>query len=770
MNSTPIWTTPAGFLTTATELISSSITVEASSSVTPNDNIIVINATNDKLIVNQNGEFLITTVYNIITEQAFISTNSYDDILIVDGSNNALVTNIYVADIPSVVQYTVVSGSLPAGLTLLKNGVISGIPDAVINTTRSKFVVRATTDNAIADRTFYIDIVGANIPTWITDVKNNYLPVGVNGEMYALNNQYVQYQLSASATKAPTNTALKYYIADNHGKLPPGLVLSQSGIISGIITDKLTTNSADRISGGYDLTGYDTYSYDYALAAGTSISGAAAAGKSKVYQFKITATDGVSNSVKLFKILVTSIDILNLNIDAMPLDVDIPTPVKTIQSLQWLIDSDLGTVRASNNEYISMAAYDPAPLVGTVSYTILENVDIFKRLPEGLTIDTKLGAIYGFIPYQPAYSVQYELQVSATKTLNTSTSVIYKTFLLKVKGEVESTIEWVSGADLGSIDIGVTSELAVVAKQLQSNYSIKYQLINGSLPKGLTLARDGSIAGKVVYGNDGAYTFTIRAGDVYGSSAIEKTFNMVVTNYNDKKYTEMYFRPFLSQGKRDIYQSFISNQFTFDPALMYRYYDSNFGVQPNIKMVLEFGIEQLPLDDYMPALSKAFYRKRFYFGEVKVAVAKDASGKVVYEVVYVDVVDDMTNVNGTSLPTSVIINDNVYYPGSIQNMRNQLKLIVLADNTPISINEYSRPKYMLTAQTAGNNFASYIRAIPLCYALPGQGARVVSRIKISGFDFKQLDFEIDRLIVESSIDNPTPRYLMFAKHSISDGT
>jgi hypothetical protein len=52
--------------------------------------------------------------------------------------------------------------------------------------------------------------------------------------------------------------------------------------------------------------------------------------------------------------------------------------------------------------------------------------------------------------------------------------------------------------------------------------------------------------------------------------------------------------------------------------------------------------------------------------------------------------------------------------------------------------------------------------------MPGNGSKIVSRIKISGFDFKQLDFEIDRLIVESSLDSASAKYLIFARQSIGD--
>jgi len=57
--------------------------------------------------------------------------------------------------------------------------------------------------------------------------------------------------------------------------------------------------------------------------------------------------------------------------------------------------------------------------------------------------------------------------------------------------------------------------------------------------------------------------------------------------------------------------------------------------------------------------------------------------------------------------------------------------------------------------------------IPLCYALPGQASKIVSRIRLSKFDFKLIDFEVDRLIVQNSADNNSAKYLIFDRHDLA---
>ena len=422
---------------------------------------------------------------------------------------------------------------------------------------------------------------------------------------------------------------------------------------------------------------------------------------------------------------------------------------------------DLGAIRASNYQVVKASVDNLAPeQEGTITYTFADG-----QLPEGMRLDQTSGYLYGFVGYQPAYMLHYRIAIIAVKTIRTSGLVVsvVNEYTLAVKGEIDSSIEWVTASNLGTIDTDITSELSVVAKQLNSNYTIKYELTSGSLPLGLTLERDGSIAGKVAHNRPGTYTFTVLASDVYELSAIDRTFTLIVQQPDSKKYTAIYFKPLFVKQKREDYRKFISDEFTFDPKLLYRYFDPDFGVQHTIKMILEFGIEQLNLTDYTPALSRNFYRKRFYFGDIKKAIAKDATGAVVYEIVYVDPIDSMINNAGISVSSTVsstLSNSVDVYPNSVDNMRNRLEALILPNNSVISVNEYFKPRFMRTPQMGDYKPPTYMRVIPLCYALPGQGDKIISRIKLSGFDFKLLDFEVDRLIVQESADSATAKYLM----------
>ena len=655
--------------------------------------------------------------------------------------------------------YSVSLGALPEGITLTSHGDIIGTPGPVQNKTEYQFIVRAETPEGVSDRFFFIDVDGKTTPYFTnTNITvsngNKYLNIGPNGETWALNNQYVNFSIVADADPAltPLDTVFNYYIGDAGGQLPPGLSLSTDGVISGFINDNLTLETQTSVP--------------------------------KVYKFTVTVTDGVASASSTFNILVVDPTIIK-NPNVYDLDPGILTINTTyMPPLQFIKGTDLGIVRAQNDIILDVSAYDPYPEIPIVTYFLGTGT----TLPAYLTMDFVSGTLYGYLPYQPAYTRDYLIQVDAvrsqffnsfnaeTTSIDTSTftftsitTVSSNIFSLTIKGDAENPLEWVSTSSLGNVVIGEVSELAVEAKKVGSDYNINYRLGSGALPTGLTLKQDGSISGKVDYTeNTGTYTFGVVAKDVFALSEIEQIFNLTVSRYNNKEYTELYCQPFLTREKRDVYQKFISDEFIFEPALMYRYFDPNFGVQNKIKMVLEFGIEKINLEDYFTALQENFYKKRVYFGEVKSAIARSSTGTVAYEVVYVDVVDELINSDKEFPPQSFVSNNKTYYPGSIGNQRTRLSQIQIAPGEYIDINEFMLPRYMRTAQPGEYQNLNYISVIPLCYALPGNSAKIVSRIKQSGFNFTQFNFEIDRIVVQNSIDNPTTKYLRLEKKALGD--
>ena len=66
------------------------------------------------------------------------------------------------------ITYSLIAGSLPSGMSLTSDGLLTGTPAEVAKRTLYTFVVRATAGSAITDRSFAIDVSGADAPSFTT--------------------------------------------------------------------------------------------------------------------------------------------------------------------------------------------------------------------------------------------------------------------------------------------------------------------------------------------------------------------------------------------------------------------------------------------------------------------------------------------------------------------------------------------------------------------------------------------------------------------------
>jgi hypothetical protein len=151
--------------------------------------------------------------------------------------------------------------------------------------------------------------------------------------------------------------------------------------------------------------------------------------------------------------------------------------------------------------------------------------------------------------------------------------------------------------------------------------------------------------------------------------------------------------------------------------------------------VLEYGIQKGSLRAYTSALTSIFQEQRLLFNGLKTAISKDSNGNTTYEVVYLEVIDESNRVFDT--------------------IKKYLDYNFLTD-------EYTMPNWMRTIQsTYSVRPIGFVKVIPLCYTLPGMSSTIVKRIKLTNFDFKQLDFTVDRLVVSLTTDYAENKYLMF---------
>lgn len=302
---------------------------------------------------------------------------------------------------------------------------------------------------------------------------------------------------------------------------------------------------------------------------------------------------------------------------------------------------------------------------------------------------------------------------------------------------------------------------------------------------------------------DKTYTFTVKARDVLGYSATTNTFKLTINIPSNTYYSNITARPFLKLDQRAAFKEFVNDSRIFDPSLIYRLGDSNFGVQRKLSTLIYAGIETREAVEYISAMGNNNKPKRFKLGEVKKAVAKEpGTNNVIYEVVYVELVDPLEK-GKTHLPYRIattpsnqnvtVDNTNEFYNGPFNTVnpfwKRPIPFYASIDRTdiiagdagtgvkfPSSISIWRKrlreiatarrernylPLWMRSIQPGSYVELDYVPAVVLCYCKPGAANDILLNIKNSGFDFKLLDYTIDRYIIDAVEGYYEDKYLVF---------
>ena len=151
--------------------------------------------------------------------------------------------------------YSVIAGSLPTGMSVTSTGLLTGTPAQVAKRTLYTFVVRATAGTQITDRTFSLDIEGQDAPVFTTSSGTLQLDDSTRVGLYwVLDGEHVNFQFQATDLDTRAGASLKFEIIT--GILPPGLTLSESGLLSGTceLTNDYFEDSTRQIAMTFPLT------------------------------------------------------------------------------------------------------------------------------------------------------------------------------------------------------------------------------------------------------------------------------------------------------------------------------------------------------------------------------------------------------------------------------------------------------------------------------------------------------------------------------------
>ena len=579
---------------------------------------------------------------------------------------------------------TVIAGNIPSGMRLSDYEIV-GTPFEVARDTKYEFCVRATYNGQVADRTFSIIVTGADEPVWTTPEGS--LPVGANDAFFIIDSAPLDYQLIAVDPDVTAGDNLEY--TKIAGEIPPGVTLTKDGRLVGIVEPILALEKPAG-SGFYDENNYGSFPFDFGVRSGNGfdsffydlgtydLSTATQSPKklNRYYEFTVRVSDGDDTTDRTFKIYVVGDDFLRADNTIMQVANGIFTAdISNVRVPIWLTPSNFGFRRANNYVTLYLDVIDPNPDTGIITYSLqaTNDDDTPSTLPPGLELDTQSGELGGKVPYQPAITIEYKFTIRATRTEANSTNQPFKdkTFTVKLLGEIDSVLTWNTDSALGTISSNYISTLSVNASTTVPNANLLYLLKSGSLPPGLRLGPGGDIIGKInsfgtasdpgltifdsqnlkLDGNttsiDRDYSFTVTVQDHYGYSKIERNFTISVTDPDSKLYSNINVRPLLSEAQRKNLTEIITDSRIFDNDKIYRPNDPNFGLQKNLQMLIYSGIETKLVNRYVAAMARNHKRKNFKLGEVKTAIAKNpGSSSIVYEVVYIEVIDPAESTTG----------------------------------------------------------------------------------------------------------------------------
>ena len=742
------------------------------------------------------------------------------------------------------ITYSLLAGTLPTNLVIDVNGLLTGIPTLVTQDTTTSFTIRATDNlNNIRDRTFSITITGTAVPQFTTpsgvlvstqdsiwtqisieysnpDVTNpvvialqeGNLPPGLELSPEGLIQGYplpptlnVTVPLITTIGISTESTTDFIYCLNVIGMTPgrPVTFTDPIGDISAGVTYYIKT--VDTVTNTISISttqNGDTLPISDATGAMTVTLPVVSVGQPTIrtFNFKVRLLSPLGGNIGSYSITVINQNtpssqggpgnppntrtptILNtrpLTIEITPSDIYygyyILPPVPPSQNAQ------IGSILSNNFFAFKMLGYD-------FDSNPLEY--IYSNLPSFLTGNSETGWITGTPELALPGINNYDFNVSVRKQGNPAISTTNFNFAFNLSKDVTGEIIWVTPTDLGTMYNGTISTLFVEAT---SDVTLNYRIISGSLPPNLELLSNGQITGFVAdqptsefltVGQNTEFTFTIDAfSPDFNIVSSPKTFTLNVLQQYGQPTDILYIQAAPSIQDRQILNTLLENTVLIPDEALYRADDVYFGKATSVIYEHAYGIFASAIQDYIAAIQiKNHYWRNITLGELKTAVAKNAAGNIIYEVVYSEVIDNLVNSQGVSIEKSiywprpinlflgpwytsvtniftswdVVLNQEYYtsltsgfartlYPNSLYNMRTQV-----ADVLGQELDSSLLPLWMTSQQENGSTLG-YTQAWVICYTKPGRANEIKTNIETNWpYTLNQINFQIDRFSVNKS--------------------
>jgi hypothetical protein len=411
------------------------------------------------------------------------------------------------------ITFALVSGSLPAGLTLSPTGLISGTPSASGSST---FVLSATDQAStpmVATKGFTLNVTATALL-----ITTKTLPNGVVGTAYSQ-------QLVATGGTTP------YTWSVVGGNLPTGLTLSQGGLLSGIPSANGSYNFSVQVkdSGTVPQTATQTFSGVVIYSALSITTASLPNGSLKnAYSQTLQATGGQGT----YTWSLTSGTVPGLTLSTTGVLSGTPTTAGTYSLTVQVTDQSIPQTATRQfsltivTSTLAIATTTLPAATDTVSYTttltstggnppVTWSLANGSALPLGLTLSTT-GTLSGTTT---ATAGTYTFTVQAT---DTTPYTVSQQLSLTVNGLAALTI---TTTTVPNANIGSAYSTTLAASGGATPYT--WSLTGGALPTGLSLSSAGVITGTPVA--PGSYNFTVQVKDSQSTPATaSRSFTLTV--------------------------------------------------------------------------------------------------------------------------------------------------------------------------------------------------------------------------------------------------
>ena len=408
------------------------------------------------------------------------------------------------------------------------------------------------------------------------------------------------------------------FSADNEGfdqgafSLPPGLTLnSQTGWLYGYIPDQLLTETTYRFAIVVRKQG-DGSSLDPTVA-------------SRPYFFDLTVIGDIE--------------------------------VDTI----WITPPDLGVINNGSISTLTVQAQNLGDAV--LQYRLASGFP--NRLPQGLTLQPS-GNITGRVSFNTfaldGGTTTFDIEANPRLGIDKTTFDLKFEFTVNAFAASSAALGFevseITVTDGGSGYDPLNPPTVTIGAPPSTENSIQATAgavtIVGGVITAIAVGNPGrgyTSAPSITIGGSGGATATaaIQESSVEFAVSVFRTFSVTVNREFNEPYETLYIKampPLQDRAKIDTLLDATAPNALIPFASLYRADDPNFGIATSIIYDHAYGLSAAALETYVAAMDLNHYWRDITLGPIRTARALDSNGRVLYEVIYSEIIDDLVNNQG----------------------------------------------------------------------------------------------------------------------------